>query len=101
MAQPFDNRKLELAGDAVPVAEQVSAVGFSTLANGVLIYGTGPVSLPQANTITVRGQLTWFDRQGKITSTVGEPGVFRTLSLSPDNTRLAFDRSPPGGNSDI
>jgi serine/threonine protein kinase len=101
MAQSFDNRKLKLAGDAVPVAEQVSEVGFSTSANGVLIYGTGPVSVPQASTFTVRGQLTWFDRQGKIASTVGEPGVFRTFSLSPDNTRLAFDRSPPGGSADI
>lgn len=101
MAQPFDNRKLELAGDAIPVAEQVSEVGFSTSANGVLIYGAGSASLPQPRTFAVRGQLTWFDRQGKIASTVGEPGVFRTLSLSPDNTRLAFDRSPPGGNADI
>jgi dipeptidyl aminopeptidase/acylaminoacyl peptidase len=93
MAQPFDNRKLELAGDAVPIAEQVSST-VSASATGVLVYGTGSLNLPQgAANFTVRGQLTWFDRQGKVISTVGEPDVWQTLSLSPDNTKLAFART--------
>jgi serine/threonine protein kinase len=101
MAQPFDNRKLELAGDAVPVAEQVSKGGFSASTTGVLVYGTGPPIVPSIATgNSVRGQLTWFDRQGNVLSTVAEPGVWQTLSLSPDNTKLAFSRDVRG-NTDI
>jgi serine/threonine protein kinase/Tol biopolymer transport system component len=99
MAQPFDNRKLELAGDAVPVAEHVSSI-FSASATGVLVYGTGTLNLPQGGSNTVRGQLTWFDRQGRVVSTVGEPGAWQTLSLSPDNTKLAFSRNAQG-NTDV
>jgi Tol biopolymer transport system component len=100
MAQPFDNRKLELSGDAVPVAEQVSNVGFSASATGVLVYGIGALNLPQGANNTVQGQLTWFDRDGKVVSTVGEPGAWQTLSLSPDNTKLAFSRGVQG-NTDV
>src|ERR1700683_25093 len=110
MAQPFDNRKLELAGDAVPVAERVSFDTFSASATGVLVYGTGALRLPQpqqtgkAPNVTVQGQLTWFDRQGKVVSIVGEPGAYTTLSLSLDNTKLAFQRSireNDRGNTDV
>src|SRR5262249_49574980 len=42
MAQPFDERRLESVGDAVPVAEQVGSFQFlgffSASANGVLVY---------------------------------------------------------------
>jgi Tol biopolymer transport system component len=41
----------------------------------------------------VQGRLTWFDRQGKITGTVAEPGLYRTLTISPDGTRVAFERT--------
>jgi serine/threonine protein kinase len=112
MAQPFDNRKLEPAGDAVPVAERVFPVTFSASATGVLVYGTGSFRLPaqsqqkkpdNVQTVgsnSVLGQLTWFDRQGHVMSTVGEPGLFRTLALSPDNTKLAFERVVEG-NRDV
>jgi hypothetical protein len=32
----------------------------------------------------VEGRLTWFDRQGKVVGTSGAPGLYRTLSISPD-----------------
>jgi hypothetical protein len=101
MAQPFDNRKLELTGDAVSIAEQVSAAGFSASATGVLVYGIGVLSSPLITaSLAVAGQLTWFDRGGKVLSTVGEPGIWQTLALSPDNTKVAFNRNI-GGNTDI
>ncbi len=62
MAQPFDVKRLALAGDATPLAEKVqhwftSALGFfSTSETGVLAYQTG------ADLSNVR--LTWFDRGG-------------------------------------
>jgi dipeptidyl aminopeptidase/acylaminoacyl peptidase len=43
----------------------------------------------------VQGRLTWFDRQGKIVGTAGDPGLYRTLTISPDGKRIAFERNDP------
>ena len=74
MAQPFDNRRLELKGQAVPVAEQVGGTAgtsgwasFSASANGVLAFQRGASDR----------QLTWYDREGKVLGTVGEPGDYQ------------------------
>jgi Tol biopolymer transport system component len=81
MAQPFDPKRMELAGDAVPIAEQVN--DFSVSSNGVLAFKTGG----QGNR-----QLTWYDRKGNVLSTVGEAGDYNALALSPDGTRVAYQR---------
>jgi eukaryotic-like serine/threonine-protein kinase len=84
MAQPFDARRLELSGEPVTVAEQVGVyIGagyFSVSANNVLIYRTG--GPPDY-------QLRWFDSQGKVVGTAGEPRAYISLALSPDGTRAA------------
>ena len=43
----------------------------------------------------VRGLLTWFDRQGRVVGAAGEPGLYRTLTISPDGKRIAFERADP------
>jgi Tol biopolymer transport system component len=43
----------------------------------------------------VQGRLTWFDRQGKVVGTAGEPGLYRTLSISRDGKSVAFERTDP------
>jgi eukaryotic-like serine/threonine-protein kinase len=43
----------------------------------------------------VRGPLTWFDRQGRVTGTPGESGLYRTLTISRDGKRAAFERTDP------
>jgi eukaryotic-like serine/threonine-protein kinase len=96
MAQPFDTGRLELAGDAIPIAERVSNTSLSVSATDVLVYVSGeqqiPASVVKGN---VRGELTWFDRDGKILGTFGDPQLYRTLSLSPDGKRLAFEAPNP------
>ena len=88
MAQSFDTKKGELTGEPAPVAEQVgsnnSTAGyFSVSANGVLVYrsSAGAVS-----------RLTWFDRQGKALESIGEPGEYGGVALSPDGKRIAVSR---------
>jgi len=50
----------------------------------------------------VQGRLTWFDRQGKLVGTAGEPGLYRTFTISPDGKRVAFERNDPATqNRDI
>jgi Tol biopolymer transport system component len=43
----------------------------------------------------IDGYLTWFDRQGKNVGTTGEPGIYRTLTLSRDGKRIAVERTDP------
>ena len=93
MAQPFDAGKLQTTGDAVPVAEQIDSAGpavqhqFSASQNGVLVYtsGGGGGNL----------QFTWFDRSGKATGTLGEPGAVYWGAISPDGNTVAVDREDP------
>ena len=89
MAQPFDARRLALAGDPVPVAERVGSFRdggfFSASANDRLIYRTADTDF----------QLAWFDRQGTLSGRVSEPGGFRGAALSPDGTRAVASRTNP------
>ena len=50
---------------------------------------------PAAPRGAIDGRLTWFDRQGKAVGTIGEPGVYRTLTISPDGKRIAVERTDP------
>jgi eukaryotic-like serine/threonine-protein kinase len=90
LAQPFDAKRLQLAGEAVPIATQVASIqdlGFYTVSeNGVLGYRTG-------STNGVQLQLSWFDRQGKGTLTPVEPARSSTVKISPDGKRAAVLRN--------
>jgi serine/threonine protein kinase/Tol biopolymer transport system component len=98
LVQSFDPSKRIVRGDATPIAEQIgvnSASGranFSASWNGVLAFRSGA-----ANT---KRELVWYDRNGKETGKVGDPGDYRGVALSPDGTRLAVhihdDRSQGG-----
>ncbi len=99
LAQAFDNRRGELSGSPVAVAEHVGEAGggawgrFSASLNGVLVYQTEDI--PNV-------QLTWYDRNGKVLGTVGEPARYIRLILSHDGTKAALARLDPlTGNQDI
>ncbi len=106
MAQPFDVNRLELSGEAFPVA-QVSArptplsaallpgdvlagLFFSVSTNGAVAYNPGP---PAANSgIT---QLAWFARTGRQLALAAPSGEYRNPALSPDGRYVAFERGTP------
>jgi serine/threonine protein kinase/Tol biopolymer transport system component len=93
MAQPFDNRRMALKGEASPVAEQMSngplaGVGFSASNNDVLVY---------RHSTAAEQQFTWYDREGKVLGTVGEPGDYGGMALSPDGTEVAVSRKSGKG----
>jgi hypothetical protein len=72
MAQRFDAGRLELSGEASPVAEQIAVnlFGdgmFTASSNGVLAFQSGTSG---------NSQLTWFDRSGKSLGTVGPAGDY-------------------------
>ncbi len=41
----------------------------------------------------VQGRLTWFDRQGNKVGTIGETGIYRTLTVSPDGRHVAVEQN--------
>ena len=98
MAQPFDVQRLELAGDAFPIAEQIQLSGttppngfFSASENGVLAYQTG--------TIGAGSQLVWFDRSGKRLGVLGEPAGFSDIELSPDGKQVSISLPDQSGRA--
>ena len=92
MAQHFDVDQLEVSGEAFPIAEQMGrGASFSVSDNGVLSY--------QQFTL-LNSQLVWRDRSGKLLGTVGEPGGYSHVALSPDEKWVAVTRRE-GSTADI
>ncbi len=89
MARPFDAGRLELTGDAFPIAENVayndqfSRGSFTVSTNGMLIYQGGEFAIGSA--------LLIHDRTGKVLDTVGAPERFTNIAFSPDGTRILAD----------
>jgi Tol biopolymer transport system component len=99
LAQRLDLKKLETTGDSFLVAEQVSSGGaalgeiaVSTSHTGLIAY-RAPISDPR--------QLTWFDRAGRQTGTLGDVNSSAGVhSISPDGRTVAVGRNI-NGNSDV
>ena len=97
-AQRFDTKRIELRGEAFPVAEQIHYLPdrgfgvFSASNDGTLVYqrAAGATS-----------QMVWTDRAGKPIETVGPPGLYRCPRLSYDGRRVAVDIEDQTGRSDI
>jgi hypothetical protein len=92
MAQAFDVVKLEMSGDAFPIAELGSALNavtgpYSVSMTGDLAYRVLPVTAPGADS-----QLAWFDRVGKQVARVGPVGQYSNIALSLDGKFVAFVR---------
>jgi len=98
LAQRFDEHNFKLIGEPVPVAQGIDQSGnastFGTSDNGILLY--------QYTSTSNKGELVWFDRQGKEIEKVGEPGTYRDISLSADNSKLVFGLyDERGSNEDL
>jgi eukaryotic-like serine/threonine-protein kinase len=89
MAQPFDPKRLETAGEAVPIAEGVQSVLNTRTAGVFSVSETGLLALHAGEGSLV---LTWFDRDGKRGATVGDAADLRFLThMSPDQKSLATE----------
>ena len=90
VAQPFDTGRLTLSGEPVPLAEGVSAEPESG------VTGFAPFSVSAAGILTYRvvgapkTRLTWINRAGQASGTIGEAGRYSEPWLFPDGKRLAI-----------
>jgi hypothetical protein len=80
-ARPFDVRRLEFTGPEVRVA--AGAGRFSVSDRGSIVYQ--PLRVPE-------WRLAWFDRSGRRTGTIGKPGPYSQLALSPRGRRATVSR---------
>jgi Tol biopolymer transport system component len=86
VAQPFDAAAMKLSGEPFPIADGVDSFAnanyglFTVSDTGTLVYRTGSAS---------QMSLTWVDSQGQLSSSIGEPGEYAAVSLSPDGKRVA------------
>jgi Tol biopolymer transport system component len=87
VARPFDASRLAFSGEPIPMVESIDGgappghAAFAIAETGVLAYTTGVMNAP--------GDLVWHDRSGRALGLVGEAGSYLSLSLSPDDTRVA------------
>jgi Tol biopolymer transport system component len=92
LAHRFDPDRLELSGEALPVAEGIqynsglARAAFSLSENGTLVYES--VENPKT-------ELTWFDRRGNRLETVGRTAGYGQPSLSPDERTIVVERVDP------
>jgi serine/threonine protein kinase/Tol biopolymer transport system component len=88
MAQRLNTRKLQLEGDATPIADHV-AVNTSTYRSVFTVSRTGNL-LYLGSGETSGSHLNWFGVDGKQTgAAVAEAGLYYQPALSPDGKRLA------------
>jgi serine/threonine protein kinase len=96
MTQKFDEKKFQVVGNPVPIAEQVvgddrGASAFSLSGEGKLVFVGG-----QATTL----DLAWYDRTGKKGDVI-DSGTFQDAHISPDGKKVSAARADAGGHLEI
>jgi WD40 repeat protein len=91
LAQPFDGRRLRLAGDPIPAGQEIWQHA---------LIGTGPFSASDNGVLASRGgaspaRLAWIDRTGRETGSLASTGGFESVRLSPDSRRVVVSRVNP------
>ena len=99
-AVPFDLKRLEVTGPAVPVVDSVAmnptdgAAAFDVSENGTLAY------MPVSSYVTDLN-LVLVDRQGRETLALPTADRYTHPRLSPDGTRLSVDMRSPNSLGDV
>ena len=91
-AAPFDERRLQVSGRAVPVVDGImrgvfgnTAAQYSVSGSGSLVFVPGPVSMSAALREIVR-----MNRKGGVEHVPLPPNVYSSLRVSPNGRELAF-----------
>ena len=93
MAQPFDVKRLELTGEASPIADPVDEAEltlysmFSAAGNGLLAYMEGTSSASR--------ELLWLDRSGRKVGEVPGADTYMSPRISPDGKRILYTLVAP------
>lgn len=84
---------MELAGEPIPFLDRTDGgENYSCSVNGTLCYRQF------RQTISRVGK---FDRSGKKVDSIGPPGAYWSLQLSPDETRVVLEECRAGAEGDL
>jgi Tol biopolymer transport system component len=97
VAQPFDQRHYVLSGEPHTLTDDV--LYFPGVDKAVFSLSGGDVLVTQTGNGASLSQMTWYDRSGKPTGTIGLPGTYNNVRLSPDGARVATDQTDPDGRN--
>ena len=87
-AVPFDARKLEVTGPAVPIADKLSAS-----ANGDRNFGVSRTGdFAYQSSISAGSRLVFVDRSGAVRDAGADTALYYAPRLSPDGKRVAMAR---------
>jgi eukaryotic-like serine/threonine-protein kinase len=90
LAQRFDLKKFELAGE--PVAIMTDVQYLPRIARAVFAVSDTMLFAQRSGEVS-RSRLAWFDRKGNEVGAVGNPDVYSNLILAPDGKSVAVDKT--------
>jgi eukaryotic-like serine/threonine-protein kinase len=92
VAQRFDQASGQIVGAPVSIAEPVDRF----LSSGMAMFTTSRTGTIAYQSHANVEQLVWVDRTGKGVGTVGAPGNYLNVRLSPDGGTVLFERTKAG-----
>jgi eukaryotic-like serine/threonine-protein kinase len=92
VAQRFDQASERIVGAPVSIAEPVDRF----LTSGRAMFTTSRSGTIAYHSYANVARLVWVDRTGKEVGTVGAPGDYLNVRLSPDGGTVLFERTKPG-----
>ena len=92
VAQRYDLTSERIVGAPVSIAEPVDRF----LSSGMAMFTTSRTRTIAYHSHANVAQLVWVDRTGEEVGTVGAPGDYLNVRLSPDGGTVLFDRTKPG-----
>jgi Tol biopolymer transport system component len=99
MAQRFDARQMVATGETIPIASSVATFNGRNSWGWFSASNTGRLAWLSGSSSGLR--LDWVDREGKVVGTLGEPGQYGQITLSPDDKRVAAEMAGADGRFDL
>jgi Tol biopolymer transport system component len=84
MGQAFDPERIELSGDAFPVADPVTLIATGTAHAVFSVSPSGVMAWQEGGGPGVGEKLVWRDRKGAELGVLGDPAPYFDVRLSPD-----------------
>ena len=93
IARPYDLVRGRVTGEPVTVATAIAE--DSPLRSGGAFAAGGDPPVVAYRSASPEGRLLWFDRRGNVTEVKAPPGDYQNPWLSPDEQRIAVERTDP------
>jgi Tol biopolymer transport system component len=93
IAQRFDASARTLSGPPTVVAQNVQY--DPTIWHGVFAAASGGPLVFQTGDDAGGTRLAWYDREGRSTGSIGEPGIYFDVNIAPDGHAVALNRGDP------